>query len=1836
MQQIDNAIQIAPQDPAVQQNLLQQKQALTEHLTQLAPVAQKNTDLANGYIQKINSAQEKINNLIGVPQQLPGEFVEGKVRDEDGTLREPTVTEKYLSGASKQLSLSSADIVEGLGGTIQAASRILTGNHIVGIENPFKDVADGLRENVSEAPNLPNTIAGRVVGAIAGIAPLITETALTGGILGAATFPSALAVNSFGKTYSQTQDLSKSALSGAGGALEGILWTGLGYGSEIGADLIAGTESGILHPITASILNGAAFGGGAALIKAIKGEPNTAKDFIADFSTGALLRAFTRSEVAKTEDTFHNTTNETIKEINELPQSITDLRNYGIKIGMELPDIKDPKQISQAILTQNAFNNMARIKSMTKVVTDNLDGYIQDVKNSKLSPEDKQARINKAQDVAIENNPATKEAQPLSDKVATNNQLINKITNDPALSAPDRQGRIEALTKQNEDLNNEIKKIYQQQRYNIDGKDYTRDELIAQISKDKFISDVAEGNVKVAIKNDDVLGKLLNDKITNFKTKQDAIEKGKQSENNKQEHPGTTSRESVRPNNEEVGQSESEQTGNSNSIIGEQKVKIITHPESVDTEKGIVNTNDSDNPELTNDRLTLQGREDASKIDLTAHDKIFVSPNERAKETLELAKKNPNATITETPLLKTGDVSELEKSPEHHFDEKQWIDSKDGKEFSQRMEQAWKLKEANPDAAFVTHSKVEKALNALDETNGVWNDKAKEEYLKEEKQQFANEKEAKRSELDHIAEHSKDPLEIIKAYHDAAPHTKKSYKEQIMDEHGIKVDRLSYSRFGDLNNVGNEMAKRFFVPKKGASTTIDVAAKELSETAGIEITPQDIVDFIEKPYERKTSPLQEKLANKFRELTGLPWSEKSQKKVIEDEAKKHELNLNKYYDKQHREYKSAQRDYERRIKSGEIPISDYEPIGNGDGSRERKEGATTEGQPTTNEEVANQLRGRIREAQTNSGVLKGEGKRDDRELENESGKVIEINEILKKRIDKSGIETLRKSIAKKFPDSELNDILKEVSKPSRDIYLDEQIPYYIENGITYSDVGKKLMEEGYLETRKDVMDYLESIGSLKSQGLFKQLSEKEQAIKELSEARSKFKKAIGASSGGLEALPEFVEVVKAAIKAGYYTAKEFIQNFGDDYKGKYSEKEIEDAFNKVKPQEEKALPSGKGQKGFIETVKDSPKTSEGLKKATKELDEFYDVFSNEKAIKSADRSINADPNAAKKDVLSDSPPSAQKSVKAIRLIKHYESIKDWDSATEIIDSYDKQLREAGRFIQAASLWNKLSPETMVRMADKQAEKAGKNLSPEAKKEILKRMSEIGGMKEGEEKDKATLEVLNYIADQLPPTFGELFEAYRYQNMLSNPRSHERNIYSNLFNTFITRPLDMVSQSGYDLLTNLNNPVARDMNIAGVKKYITTAFTNIPEAITGFSEAFKHGYISEKILEHGGVNESAIQTLRRSRQPKALTFVPRLMEAQDKFFSILIGNGEKARLIEKGLSEEEASSRAHKLAEKYLYRERLGSVKDGPYLVRALDHIGKMATDMRNGDNALSKAISWFVPFVTTPVNVVKQGLERSPLAFIGGKFDKEQIANATLGTIISGVGAIAAMQGRTTWSSPDDKKERELFYAAGMKPYSVKIGEKWIPVTYFGPYGFALALPAAAKYYSTETKEALTDPALDKIGKAAMGLSGYITSSTPLSGISGFAQALEGKGDFKLAQTLGFTSEQVIPLIGMVKFVNTILDPVYRKASGVMESIEKDLPGLSKGLGTYPTPSGVPATRETENYFLPYDVGLNDKYYEQSLSERRKHVQERAKNRSDSKSGISKSTLKTSELPVHK
>ncbi len=449
--------------------------------------------------------------------------------------------------------------------------------------------------------------------------------------------------------------------------------------------------------------------------------------------------------------------------------------------------------------------------------------------------------------------------------------------------------------------------------------------------------------------------------------------------------------------------------------------------------------------------------------------------------------------------------------------------------------------------------------------------------------------------------------------------------------------------------------------------------------------------------------------------------------------------------------------------------------------------------------------------------------------------------------------------------------------------------------------------------------------------------------------------------------------------------------------------------------------------------------------------------------------------------------------------------------------------------------------------------------------IKDKMRSVVKLPDGPEKAQAMQDVLNTVNSKIPVGASEIFDAYRYQNLLSNPRTSGRNILTGLTQTYIARPATIAVAATQDAFAANLFGKQRSRYLSEVPEYYRGLMGSYSDAADAAKEAWKGGNIDIPDLK----------TLRAFQQEgmkkgwkKGLTVIPRGMEAQDKFLMKLVSSGEYAAGKARGLTDKEALKQADEIAKYSLFRAALDPTnKTGQgKLLSSIDRATNTITNIGNKH----KVFRWFVPFVRTPMNISKQMIEYSPagLATLPGSTKKtEQLAKTLIGSTIFAVGAQMALENNTTWDVPKSKAERELFYAQGKRPYSVKIGDNWVPMIYLGPWSAALAIPAAARDAHQEAP--LDASQMEKLAGSVTNMADFFTGQTYLEGAKNFMNVITGQEDANLASSLGFTAGQALPLQGLQRFVSGVIDPIYRKKEGFADSIKADIPFLSKNLEPY-------------------------------------------------------------------
>ncbi len=487
------------------------------------------------------------------------------------------------------------------------------------------------------------------------------------------------------------------------------------------------------------------------------------------------------------------------------------------------------------------------------------------------------------------------------------------------------------------------------------------------------------------------------------------------------------------------------------------------------------------------------------------------------------------------------------------------------------------------------------------------------------------------------------------------------------------------------------------------------------------------------------------------------------------------------------------------------------------------------------------------------------------------------------------------------------------------------------------------------------------------------------------------------------------------------------------------------------------------------------------------------------------------------------------------------------------------------------------------------------------KDLLKRGNEVDKiLEEGKDVDWSDMnQVTKFYRKFVKPTLWEIIDEYRYSALLSSPRTHIINTFSNIIQTLGLYPSTKLFHSGFDAVGSLLTGKERQVYAKEVPAFYKGVVNNFGNSIKGALDAMK-GITS---IERPDV------TTNIPTGVKALSFfqfIPRLLEASDIFFSGLVRGGETESLITRALKKgqkldssllKNIEKKANEKASSEVFRQKLDPKnKNGQgYLLSGIDTVTAGVQMMRK-----VKPIGWFIPFVLTPTNILKKGIEYSPLgvATLPGATNKsEQLAKSFIGSLVFGAGAWMALIGRSTWSAPKDDKEKELFYASGKQPYSLKIGDSWVSYSKIGPLAYPLAIASAIQYYYNENPKDETK--FKKTMNVLSSISGFFADQSFVQGISQLMGTLGGD-EQALKDALTNIPSQFIPLSSLQKWVASLIDPIYRKpASGfnlesLVQNVQKGIPFASKELEPYTTPEGEPSVRQRKNLFLPFDVGTSN------------------------------------------
>lgn len=422
-----------------------------------------------------------------------------------------------------------------------------------------------------------------------------------------------------------------------------------------------------------------------------------------------------------------------------------------------------------------------------------------------------------------------------------------------------------------------------------------------------------------------------------------------------------------------------------------------------------------------------------------------------------------------------------------------------------------------------------------------------------------------------------------------------------------------------------------------------------------------------------------------------------------------------------------------------------------------------------------------------------------------------------------------------------------------------------------------------------------------------------------------------------------------------------------------------------------------------------------------------------------------------------------------------------------------------------------------------------------------------------------------------PKFRDKVSELYINSLLSNPPTHVVNMVSNSLTAMAQIPeYALASGIGAARRAAIGDVMENRILASEVGARTFGLVQGIKEGADLFARALRTGEADDFVSKVEGDQYKAIGGFKG----KLVRIPTRLLTAEDQFFKGIARrmelNAQAVRIAHReGLKGEARKERIAELVANPTDAMMERAMEYGRYLTfqRPLTGIGQDVS--RAASKSL--AVKVIVPFVRTPINLLKFATERSPAAPLlrewrddfraGGERRDLALAKAMIGTGFGTLFYQAAQQGIITGAVPKDRRRGGLMRADGWQPYSIKIGDRYVSYARMDPFSTTLGVAADMATLPDGMSEKQRENMATVVTASILN---NLASKTWLSGVSSLSEALidpERYAESWLERTAG---SMAVPAV--VAGAARQLDPVLRDREGMGEAVQSRIPGLSQGL----------------------------------------------------------------------
>jgi len=550
---------------------------------------------------------------------------------------------------------------------------------------------------------------------------------------------------------------------------------------------------------------------------------------------------------------------------------------------------------------------------------------------------------------------------------------------------------------------------------------------------------------------------------------------------------------------------------------------------------------------------------------------------------------------------------------------------------------------------------------------------------------------------------------------------------------------------------------------------------------------------------------------------------------------------------------------------------------------------------------------------------------------------------------------------------------------------------------------------------------------------------------------------------------------------------------------------------------------------------------------------------------------------------------------------------DIRGAERLVSQITVEGTRSGQVVQSMRLLKKMTPQGKLYYLQKFVDKANADLSLKigdraTKIEISPELAnQLLGATTVREIGDAEKQIIIEVAKQIPPTWGDRLNAWRYMSMLANPLTHLRNIYGNTFFVPVRKFASLITAGAEKVMRvpigERTSSVLIPFKDKALKDFARNDYKEIGDILHGGKFNENSNIINDNkpiFVSKNKVTNTVLKPLETTRKGSMWG-----LSHGDIFFSKPAYTDYMSQYMKANKLTPEFLGSGTNEAEAALEKGRTYAIQQAKRAT--FNEANSFATWINQSEKKLLQkgvpgkvgymAIEGLTPFKKTPFNIVKRGLEYSPLNLIKsvstdlikvntGKMEAtdaiRHFAEGLTGTGLMGLGMFLSAQGLITGKIDTTGKENAFDAQNGAQEYSLNIGNSSYTINWLAPE--IMPVMMGAEIYQSFSK----DHPNDTLGASVATFNHLLDATTSISDPVFNLTMLQGVNNL-FSQSFGqsITQQLIKPVTG---FANQFVPTVLGQAARISQPNRKDTSSSNpvyQMLGTNKIMAKIPVLANT-------------------------------------------------------